>query len=329
MQRLTLAQRPTRRLAKEHFRLEEIAPPRADDAFLLLRTCFMSVDPYMRTRMQPEGYDYLPHWQAGSLLSGYAIAKVEESRLPGWSRGDWAVGHLPMQEWVAHEGDGLRHAPPGAPPLSWLHPLGMTGFTAWLGMRLLGKPGPADSVLVGAAAGAVGSIAAQLAREAGARLIVTAGRKDKRDWLRGIGFECVLDHRAPDFDAQLQRAAPEGLTLDFETIGGTSFAAAIEAMRPGGRVIVCGLISQYQQETPRRAPPNLNRLGERGVAVIPFVAPHYEAHFETFLEEMTPRVTSGRLHWRLDMVQGGLAAVPGALVGLFDGDNLGKRIIAL
>ncbi|EPC02855.1 hypothetical protein L861_23885 [Litchfieldella anticariensis FP35 = DSM 16096] len=329
MQRLVLAKRPTRQLTQEHFRLEEVAPPGPQDGALLLYPRFMSVDPYMRTRMQPEGYGYISHWMSGSVLSGYALAEVMDSRLPGWSRGDWAVGHLPMQEWVAHDGHGLRRAPAGTPPLAWLHPLGMTGFTAWLGMQLLGKPSPADCVLVGAAAGAVGSIAAQLARKAGARVIVTAGREDKRAWLRSIGFDHVLDHRAADFSEQLRHTTPEGLTLDFETIGGSAFAAAIDAMRSGGRVVVCGLVSQYQQEAPRRAPHNMARLGERGVAVIPFVAPHFERHFETFLDEMSPLVTSGRLHWRLDTMQGGLEAIPGALIGLFDGDNLGKRIVAL
>lgn len=328
MSRLVLASRPSARLGPEHFRLETVPAPRTADAPLLLRPRFVSVDPYMRTRMQALGYDYLTHWDAGSILSGYSVAEVVESRTPAWSPGDWAVGHLPMQEWVAHDGDGLRRAPPGAAPLAWLHPLGMTGFTAWLGMNLLGKPGPGDTVLVCAAAGAVGSLAAQLARDAGARVIVAAGREDKRTWLRDVGFDTVLDHHAPDFGERLLHAAPEGLTLDFESIGGATFASAIEAMRPGGRVVVCGLISQYQQPNPRRAPTNLGLLGERGVAVIPFVAPHFETHFTTFLDEMAPHVAAGRLQWRLDMVQGGLEAVPTALSGLFDGANLGKRVVA-
>lgn len=329
MQRLTLASRPPGHLSAEHFAVEEVAPPSAADGTLLLRPRFMSVDPYMRTRMQAQGYDYIQRWERGSVLSGYAAAEVLASRHPAWSVGDWAVGHLPMQELLAHDGNALRHAPAGDPPLAWLHPLGMTGFTAWLGMSLLGKPEPRDCVLVSAAAGAVGSIAAQLARETGARVIVSAGREDKRAWLQGIGFDTVLDHHAPDFGERLQEAAPEGLTLDFENVGGSAFAAAIDAMRPGGRVIVCGLISQYQSSRPRQAPANLARLGERGVAVIPFVAPHYDDRFEAFLRDMSPRVASGRIHWRLDMVQGGLEAIPGALIGLFAGDNLGKRVVVL
>ncbi|MFC3283303.1 zinc-binding dehydrogenase [Litchfieldella rifensis] len=329
MQRLTLASRPHGSLTTEHFAIEEVASPTAADAALLLRPRFISVDPYMRTRMQAQGYGYIRRWEPGSVLSGYTAAEVVASRHPDWAAGDWAIGHLPMQELLAHDGNGLRHAPSGEPPLAWLHPLGMTGFTAWLGMSLLGQPRPQDCVLVSAAAGAVGSIAAQLAREAGARVIVSAGREDKRAWLRGLGFDTVLDHRAPDFGEHLQRVAPEGLTLDFENVGGRAFAAAIDAMRSGGRVIVCGLISQYQSPRPRQAPANLAWLGERGVAVIPFVAPDYGDRFEAFLRDMSPRVASGRIHWRLDMVQGGLEAIPSALIGLFEGDNLGKRVVAL
>nr|WP_297460810.1 NADP-dependent oxidoreductase [uncultured Halomonas sp.] len=329
MQQLRLASRPRGRLSGEHFALVEVPAPPQDSAALLLRPRYVSVDPYMRTRMQATGYDYIERWDAGSVLSGWSLAEVEYSRHPDWQPGDWAVGHLPMQTLIAHDGTALRRQPPGDPPLAFLHPLGMTGFTAWLGMRVLGKPGPSDTVLVSAAAGAVGSLAAQLARAAGARVIVTAGRADKRDWLRGLGFATVLDHRDDDFAARLAATAPEGITLNFENVGGEAFAAAIEAMRPGGRVVVCGLISQYQQSDPRRAPPNMALLGERGVAVIPFVTPHFSQRHEDFLAEATPRVMRGELHWRLDVVQGGLAALPEALIGLLAGDNLGKRVVAL
>ncbi|SDL42512.1 hypothetical protein SAMN05661010_01674 [Modicisalibacter muralis] len=329
MQQLRLASRPQGELRNEHFALVETPAPRRDSAALLLRPRYISVDPYMRTRMRAEGYDYIERWDAGSVLSGWSLAEVEHSRHPAWQRGDWAIGHLPMQTLVAHDGTALRCQPPGDPPLAFMHPLGMTGFTAWLGMCVLGKPGPTDTVLVSAAAGAVGSIAAQLARNAGARVIVTAGRADKRDWLRSLDFATVLDHRREDFAERLAEAAPQGITLNFESVGGGVFAAANDVMRTGGRVVVCGLISQYQQADPRRAPPNMALLGERGVAVIPFVAPHFSQRYADFLAETTPRVTHGELHWRLDVVQGGLAALPEALIGLLAGANLGKRIVAL
>lgn len=329
MQQLRLASRPQGELRSEHFTLIELPAPRHDSATLLLRPRYISVDPYMRTRMQAEGYDYIERWDAGSVLSGWSLAEVEYSRHPDWQRGDWAIGHLPMQTLIAHDGMALRRQPPGDPPLAFMHPLGMTGFTAWLGMCVLGKPEPADTVLVSAAAGAVGSIAAQLARDAGARVIVTAGRADKRDWLRGLGFTAILDHHGDDFTERLVESAPQGITLNFENIGGETFAAANHAMRPGGRVVVCGLISQYQQADPRRAPPNMALLGERGVAVIPFVAPHYSQRYADFLTATTPRVKRGELHWRLDVVQGGLAALPEALIGLLAGANLGKRVVAL
>lgn len=328
MQQLRLHSRPKGRLSQQHFLLETANPPQLETG-LILHPRFFSVDPYMRTRMQPTGYGYIERWEAGSLMSGYAVAEVVESRLAGWKPGDWAVGHLPMQEIVSHDGKALRHAPAGAPPLAWLHPLGMTGFTAWLGMSLLGKPTSNDCVLVSAAAGAVGSIAAQLAHRTGARVIVSAGREDKRAWLRSLGFETVLDHRAPSFAKRLHEATPEGLTLNFENIGGTTFAAAIEAMRPRGRIILCGLISQYQERAPRHSPANLATLSERGVKLLPFVTPHFMSYFEDFLHDMTPLVEQGHLTWHLDIVKGGLAALPGALIGLLEGNNVGKRLVAL
>ncbi|KAA0017625.1 NADP-dependent oxidoreductase [Salinicola corii] len=297
---------------------------------LRLEPHYFSVDPYMRNRMQPEGYDYIARWQAGSMLSGWALARVRESQSSTWRRGDWALGHLPMQTVVEHDGAGLIHYPASPePPLAGLHPLGMTGFTAWLGMCHIGRPLPSDTVLVGAAAGAVGSLAAQWARRAGAQVIVTAGRREKREWLKAVGFERVLDHRAPDYAERLRETAPDGITLNFESLGGSAFEIANTLMRPGGRVVLCGLISQYQQPEPRRAPANLARLGGKGVGVHPFVAPEYLHEWEAFQRASRSPVAAGELVWRLDIVEGGLAAVPQALIGLLAGGNLGKRIVKM
>ncbi|NGD82558.1 NADP-dependent oxidoreductase, partial [Klebsiella pneumoniae] len=136
------------KLRAAHFALVEAPPPACDAAPLLLRPRYASVDPYMRTRMHATGYDYIERWDAGSVLSAWSLAEVEHSRHPDWQPGDWAIGHLPLQTSVAHDGAALRRLPSGDPPLAFLHPLGMTGFTAWLGMRVLGRPGPADTVLV-------------------------------------------------------------------------------------------------------------------------------------------------------------------------------------
>ncbi|MDH2433400.1 NADP-dependent oxidoreductase [Pokkaliibacter sp. MBI-7] len=329
VQQLRLAQRPAAELQPGDFYLHSVPAPTASQlqpGQLLLRPCYISVDPYMRTRMQASGYDYIEHWQAGSVLSGWTLAQVEASADPQWQAGDWAIGHLPMQQRLIAAAATLWQQRTETPPLDCMHPLGMTGFTAWLGMQL-GQPGPDDTVLVCAAAGAVGSLAAQLARQAGARVIVAAGREDKRQWLRQAGFTEVLDHHHRDFLTTLAQHAPQGISLNFELIGGQVFHGVNELMREGGRVVLCGLISQYQRAQPRQAPANLAQLQRRRVQVLPYVAPHYEQRLPAFRQAMPALLDT--LHWQLDVLEGSLDTVPAALIGLLRGDNLGKRLVRL
>lgn len=324
---LILHSLPDGQLKPEHFRAADIVLP--DKPPLLLRPRYISVDPYMRTRMQPAGYNYIERWSAGSPLSGWTLAEVIASNGPSFKRGDFVVGHLPMQEIVASDGQHLIYVPTDSDPEAYLHPLGMTGFTAWVGMQRLGRPTAEDSVLVSAAAGAVGSIAAQLAQRKGANVIVTAGRADKRAWLHDKGFQTILDHRSSGYFEQLHDAAPFGITLNFENIGGSAFTSAIESMATNGRIVLCGLVSQYQTRNPRKSPDNFAQLRQKNVAVHPFVVPDYLRYWENFQEFMRPLVVQERLAWKLDKISGGLDSVAPALIGLLNGDNLGKRVVEM
>ncbi|MBP5979558.1 MAG: NADP-dependent oxidoreductase [Halomonas sp.] len=324
---LKLARLPEGTLRPEHIEKTLINLP--DKPSLLLRPRYIGVDPYMRTRMQPAGYDYIERWAAGSPLSSWTLAEVIASNSPSFKRGDFVVGHLPMQEIVASDGQHLIPVPEGNDSEAYLHPLGMTGFTAWVGMQLLGRPTANDTVLVSAAAGAVGSIAAQLARRQGAHVIVTAGRADKRAWLRDRGFQSVLNHRSPDYIEQLHDAAPFGITLDFENIGGSAFTAAIESMATNGRIVLCGLVSQYQTHNPRKSPDNFAQLRQKNVAVHPFVVPDHLQYWDEFQCFMAPLVAHKSIEWQLDKVTGGLDSVAPALIGLLNGDNLGKRVVEM
>lgn len=269
-----------------------LAPPAAGE--VLAEPEWLSVDPYMRTRMHPEGYGYLAKWRPGSPLSAWGVARVVESR--GACR-----------------------------PERWLHARGMTGFTAWLAMRHYGWPRAGETVLVSAAAGAVGSLAVQWAHHAGARVIATAGSPAKRAWLRAsLGVAAALDHHRGDMAAQLARAAPQGIDLNLEQLGGRVFEAAIEALKPDGRVVLCGLVSQYNQSRPRRAPPNLARLGGR---LTSFVVPGHEARWAAFQRDMANQGSAFRAP--LDIVEG-FEAWPLALRGLFTPDKgIGKRCVRL
>ncbi|SHK81669.1 hypothetical protein SAMN05192556_105221 [Halomonas caseinilytica] len=288
----------------------------------------------MRTRMQPEGYDYLTRWRPGDALSAWGLARVIASR-SAWREGDWVVGHMPVAE-RCRLGPG---ASPDLPPLTlpadtpsperWLHARGMTGFTAWLAMRLYGRPQAGETVLVSAGAGAVGSLAIQWAHRAGARVIATAGNAARRDWLIDrLGVAAALDHHDSGIASRLADVAPEGIDLSIENVGGDVFEAAIEALVPGGRVVLCGLVGQYNSPEPRRAPRNLSRLTAAGGHLQPFVVPGHEAaHWEGFQREMA--------RWEevvapLDVVDG-FTGWPRAFCGLFNDDvrGVGKRVVRL
>lgn len=322
---LILHSLPEGQLQPKHFSVTDITLP--DKPSLLLRPRYISVDPYMRTRMQPVGYDYIERWSANSPLSGWTLAEVIFSSESSFKRGDFVVGHLPMQEVIASNGRHLISVPAGSDLEAYLHPLGMTGFTAWVGMQLLGRPTAKDTVLVSAAAGAVGSIAAQLAQRQSANVIVTAGRADKRTWLHDNGFQQVLNHRSPDYTEQLHYTAPSGITLNFENVGGSAFTAAIEAMATNGRIVLCGLVSQYQTHEPRKSPDNFAQLSQKNVSVHPFVVPDYLRYWDAFQQFMAPLVAQNRIAWELDKISGGLDSVAPALIGLLNGDNLGKRVV--
>ncbi|MDC8802122.1 NADP-dependent oxidoreductase [Halomonas pacifica] len=327
-----LARRPTGSPVPTDFTLREVSLPSCSLGQVELELHWLSVDPYMRTRMQPEGYGYLAKWQPGAPLSAWGLGRIIRSR-GRWREGDWVVGHLPVADrtilTIPEPADLLPFCLPVCTPAPerWLHERGMTGFTAWLGMRHYGRPRPGETVLVSAATGAVGSLAVQLAQCAGARVIAGAGSATKRAWLReALGVSATLDDRdAEGFAAQLAKAAPEGLDLDFENLGGAIFAAAIDCLRPGGRVMLCGMISQYNDSDPRRAPPNLVRLQRLGAKLTPFVVPGHEAeHWARFQAEMAEFEGLAPL----DVIDG-LAAWPRALCGLFTGKGIGKRVVRL
>ncbi|WP_275285994.1 MDR family NADP-dependent oxidoreductase [Halomonas elongata] len=296
---------------------------------------WLSVDPYMRTRMQPSGYDYLTRWRPGDALSAWGLARVVASRGP-WREGDWVVGHMPVAE-RCRLGPG---ASPNLPPLTlpadtpaperWLHARGMTGFTAWLAMRRYGLPRAGETVLVSAGAGAVGSLAIQWAHRAGARVIATAGDAVRRDWLvERLGVAAALDHHDSDIASRLAEAAPQGIDLNVENVGGDVFEAAIDALAPEGRVVLCGLVGQYHSPDPRRAPRNLSRVAALGGHLQPFVVPGHEtAYWARFQEDMA---TWTEVVAPLDVVDG-FADWPLAFCGLFgDGGirGVGKRVVRL
>ncbi len=311
--------------------LELIETPIRDlaDGEVLIRTVYLSLDPTNRIWMSDQD-QYLPPVRLGETMRGGGIGVVERSRAPGFKQGD--VVNPGLAGWSTHtiaNGAAISPVPviPGLPLTAYMSVLGATGLTAWFGMVDIGKPQAGETVVVSAAAGAVGSIAGQLARLRGARVIGIAGGKAKCDWLvNDLGFDGAIDYKNEDVGAALDRLCPRGIDVNFENVGGEIMDAVISRMNNFGRVALCGMISTYNQAGPPAGPKDfgrilMHRLTIRGFIIIDFLPRAAEA-----FAELGPLVASGRLKWKAH-VEHGLENAVDAVQRLFTGDHDGKLLI--
>jgi NADPH-dependent curcumin reductase CurA len=295
------------------------------DGQLLLRNAYISVDPYMRGRMN-DVRTYVAPYTLGETLTGGAVGRVVQSRHPEWREGDWALHNLGWREWSLADGHGLRRVDPSYAPVSTaLGVLGMPGMTAWWGITEIGKPRAGETVFVSGAAGAVGALAAQLALLRGCRVIGSAGSAEKIAWLAELGVQAFdYKHTAPSDG--LHQLAPEGIDVYFDNVGGDHLEAAIGALRPFGRVVASGAISRYSDVEPQPGPRNLFMLFTKRLTMQGFiVTDHYES-FPDFLAEVGPLVQSGRIRHH-ETVVSGIESAPAAFLGLLRGENIGKMIV--
>ncbi|MGE0744617.1 MAG: NADP-dependent oxidoreductase [Rhodospirillales bacterium] len=329
--RIVLARRPVGEPAETDFALESAPAPTPRDGQVLCRVAWLSLDPYMRGRMN-DAKSYAPSVALGATMVGTAVGRVVDSRDPGFAPGDWVFGPTGWQDYAALPGRALRKLDASrAPVTTALHVLGMPGHTAYAGLTEIGRPKPGETVVVAAAAGAVGSVVGQLAKAAGCRAVGIAGGADKCAFVTdALGFDACVDRRGPDFPAALAAACPGGIDVYFENVGGAVFEAVLPLLNPFARVPLCGLISSYNLAAPPpgpdRAPAMLrtlltNRITIRGFIVIDFehLRPAFEAHAAALIAQ-------GRLRWREDIVEG-LENAPRGLIGLLRGENFGKRIV--
>lgn len=322
--RWVLASRPREKAAESDFRLEEAPVPAVGEGQVLVRVHYLSLDPYMRGRMN-EGRSYAPSQALGETMVGGTVGEVVDSRNPRWSRGDLVVGMGGWQELSLSDGKGLARAPRGVPESLALGVAGMPGVTAWWGMGRIGRPRAGETVVVSAAAGAVGSVAGQLAKLAGCRAVGIAGGPEKcAHVVADLGLDACVDHRDPDFRRRLKEATPAGIDVVFENVGGPVLDAALARMNAFGRVALCGLVAGYEgQEIPIRNASSLlvNRVLLQGF----IVSDHMEA-WPQAIEELVTRVKAGELRWR-ETVAEGLESAPRAFLGLLRGENLGKQLV--
>jgi NADPH-dependent curcumin reductase CurA len=324
---LVLSCRPEGRIEAGCFTLVQRKLPALSHGQLLVRADCFSVDPSMIPRLSAD--TYAPAFGLGVAVEARAVGQVMQSAAEGWAEGDWAVCWAGWRNYAVVEASQAIRIEPrsGLPPHTWLHVLGVPGLTAYIGMVEVAQMQPGDRVWVSAAAGAVGSVAAQLARARGASLVIgSAGGSDKARYLTGtLGLDAAVDYRAGDLAGQLRGVAPEGIDLYFDNVGGDHLEAAINLLRTGGRAAICGMISGYAN-APAPGPRNLVQLIIKRLRLEGFLVLDHLHRWAAFEEEMLPLVEEGALHSDGTMFDG-LERAPQALLSLLDGAKLGKALV--
>jgi len=335
MQQIVLASRPKGKPTLDNFRLEEVPTPACPPGGLLLRTLILSLDPYMRGRMD-DRKSYAKPVEIGAPMTGEGVAEVIETNHPGFAVGDIV---LAPTGWVSHAASGgkgvagtpMRKLDPKLAPLSTaLGVLGMPGFTAWSGLTLLGKPKAGETVVVAAASGPVGSLVGQLAKLAGCRTVGIAGGPEKCAYVKDeLGFDAALDHRSADLPDALKAACPKGIDVYFENVGGAIWQAVLPLLNLYARVPVCGLIAQYSgniDEAPGRLAVTMRTVLTQSLTIRGFINYEFVEHYPAFLAEVGKGIADGRIRYREDVTDG-LANAPAAFMGLLEGKNFGKALV--
>jgi len=329
--RIVLASRPHGAPTPENFRIEDAPMPEISEGKVLLKTLYLSLDPYMRGRMDA-AKSYAAPVEIDAVMEGGTVAQVIHSQNSRFSVGDFVLSHSGWQSYAASDGTGVRKLNPRLAPLSTaLGVLGMPGFTAYAGLLTIGQPKPGETVVVAAAAGPVGATVGQIAKLKGAKTIGIAGGAEKCAYLRDeLKFDAALDHRGPNFAEALKAACPDGIDVYFENVGGAVWDAVLPLLNNFARVPVCGLISFYNATSAPAGPDRsaalmrailVKRLTIRGFIVSDFAEQHGD-----FLRDMSGWIADGQVKYREDIVEG-LDAAPEAFIGLLQGRNFGKLLV--
>jgi NADPH-dependent curcumin reductase CurA len=330
--RIVLAARPQGAPEASDFRLENAEVGAPGDGEVLLGTLWLSLDPYMRGRMS-DGPSYAEPVAIDGVMGAQTVARVEASHHPGFDVGDLVLANSGWQSRQISDGSGLMKLPADMAHPSWaLGVMGMTGFTAYVGLLDLGTPKEGETIVVGAATGAVGSIVGQIGKIKGCRVVGVAGGPEKCGHaVEVLGFDACIDHRADDFADQLKAACRDGVDVYFESVGGAVFAAVLPLLNTHARVPVCGLIAQYNATGPAEGPhwlPGLMRqvLTKRIKMQGFIIFDHYADRYADFSRDMAGWLAKGRVQYREDVTEG-LENAPEAFIGLLEGRNFGKVVV--
>lgn len=323
---IQLASLPTEKLAPSHFRLAQVPMPSPGEGELLVKIRIISLDAANRAWMQ--GATYRSALEAGQVMAGGALAEVVTSHAPGFAAGDLIFGDTGWQSFAVVKASAVQKVQAREPLSHLLSIYGVAGLTAYFGLLNVGEPKPGDTVVVSAAAGSVGVFVGQIAKIKGCRVVGIAGGARKCQWLKDeLGFDAAIDYKAGGLAAALKEAAPKGIDVYFDNVGGDILEACLFRMNQGGRIACCGAVSQYDGAPPRHGPrgiPGLivtKRLRMQG-----FILYDFSAQRDRALNELEGWVKSGQIKVPEDVLDG-LEAAPGGLIGLLAGENFGKRMV--
>jgi NADPH-dependent curcumin reductase CurA len=323
-----LASRPRGRVDESHFRIVESDIPKAGDGEFVVRAHYLSLDPYMRGRMD-DSKSYAPKAVVGDVMVGTAVGEVIESRHDKYQTGDFVETRTGWQLYGRSNGGGVRKVDPDYVPLSaYLGAVGMPGVTAWVGLNEHGRPKAGETVVVSAASGAVGSVVGQLAKLKGCRAVGIAGGRAKCDYVANeLGFDACVDYKAGNLDADLGAACPKGIDVYFDNVGGPVLDAALLQMNTFSRIPLCGQIAGYSNPDALALhnvrPFLINRIQLRG-----FLCSDHMDLWKTALKELGALVHDGKLKYR-ESIAIGIENAPKALIGLLNGKNFGKQLVKL
>ena len=330
--RIVLNSRPRGAPTAADFRLEEVPLEPLAAGQLLLRTLYLSLDPYMRGRMS-DGPSYAAPVALNDVMVGGTVSRVEASQHPDFKVGDLVLGQSGWQSHTLSDGTGLNKLDAAmAQPSLALGVLGMPGFTAYMGLLDIGQPKAGDTVVVAAASGAVGSVVGQIAKLKGCRVVGIAGGAKKCAYVVDeLGFDACIDHRAPDFAKQLAAACDKGIDVYYENVGGAVFDAVLPLLNTGARIPVCGLIAHYNDTALPAGPDRLGvllrtiltkRMKMQGFIIFD----DYGHRYGEFFQQMSEWLAAGKIKFREDMVEG-LENAPAAFMGMLEGKNFGKLVV--
>ena len=322
---VTLRSRPQGWVRESDFALVEAPLPAIGDGEVLLRTLYLSLDPYMRGRMD-DAKSYAASVNLGEVMVGGTVSEVMHSRHPKFKTGVVVVSSAGWQRYSKASGDNLMPVPAGLPPSVFLGPAGMPGVTAWMGLFDIGQPRAGETLAVSAASGAVGSVVGQLAKEQGCRVVGIAGGPEKCAYVVDtLGFDACVDYKREGWIQELKNATPDGIDVGFENVGGEVLDQVLKRTNPKARIALCGLIAGYNATEPL-ALHNVRALLVNRIRLQGFIVSDDLARWPEIIRELAGRVAAGKLRYR-ETIATGLEAAPKAFIGMLKGENFGKQLV--